>query len=136
MTEYPVPTTKAKFKTYLGLTSFFREFIPHYAEIAFPLAELTAKNKPDKLKWGTQKQIAFERLKQALLTKPVLRPPDMTEGFQLWTDASKIAVSATLMQKDDKNENENENTPYQGSYVICYGSRKLLPLEKTILSLN
>jgi len=79
MTEYPVLTTKAKLKSYLGLTSFFRSYIPHYAEIAFPLTELTAKNKPDKLKWGTQEQIAFERLKQALLTKPVLRPPDMTK---------------------------------------------------------
>jgi len=130
MVEYPMPTTKARLKSFLGLSSFFRNYIPHYAEIAFPLTELTGRNKPDKLKWGNQQQIAFERLKDALLTKPVLRPPDMTKGFQLWTDASKISVSAILMQQDDENENENENTPYQGRYVICYGSRKLLPRER------
>ena len=105
MVEYPVPTTKARLKTFLGLSSFFRNYIPHYAEIAFPLRELTGRNKPDKLKWGNQEQIAFERLKQALLTKPVLRHPDMTKGFQLWTDASKISVSAILMQQDNENEN-------------------------------
>jgi len=130
MTEYPVPKTKAKLKTFLGLSSFFREFIPHYAEIAFPLTELTGKNKPDKLKWGSQEQIAFDRLKNALVTKPVLRPPDMTKGFQLWVDASRVAISSILMQKDDENENANENTPYRGSYVVCFGSRKLLPRER------
>ena len=112
------------------MSSFFREFIPHYAEIAFPLTELTGKNKPDKLKWGSQEQIAFDRLKNALVTKPVLRPPDMTKGFQLWVDASRVAISSILMQKDDENENANENTPYRGSYVVCFGSRKLLPRER------
>jgi len=128
MINYLLPRTKAKLKTFLGLSSFFREFIPHYADVAFPMTELTSRGKPDKLTWRPEHQKSFDSLKNALVSRPVLRPPDMTKDFQLWVDASKVAISAILMQNE--NENENENFPFHGSYIICFGSRKLLPRER------
>ena len=108
MIDYPVPRTKAKLKTFLGLSSYFREFIPHYADVAFPLTELTSTGKPDKLTWRPEHQKSFDYLKNALVSRPVLRPPDMTKDFQLWVDASKVAISAILMQ----NENETKTKTF------------------------
>ena len=123
--NYPVPKTKPQLKRFLGLAGYFREFIPHYATIAFPLSELTGKTKPEKLQWGPEQQQAFERLRQALTSKPVLRPPNMNKPFDLWVDASKVGLSAILMQTDDAEASDDHT-----GHVICYGSRKLLPRER------
>jgi len=80
-----------------------------------------AKHKPDKLQWGDSQHGAFEQLKNALTSKPVLRPPDMTKDFEIWVDSSKTTLSAILMQRGG---DENE-TPW----VVSYASRKLLDRE-------
>ena len=121
--EMQTPRTKSQLKSVLGFFGYFRDYVPHYAEIAFPLSELTAKSKPQKLNWTSEQQNAFDKLRSTLTSKPVLRPPDMSKDFQLYVDSSKISVSAILMQKEDANEDEI-------GHVICYGSRKLLPRER------
>ena len=45
------------------LFSYFRECIPNFAHLAFPLTELTKKGIPDKIPWGTEEQSAFDQLK-------------------------------------------------------------------------
>ena len=74
---------------------------------------------------GPEQQQAFERLRQALTSKPVLRPPNMNKPFDLWVDASKVGLSAILMQTDDAEASDDHT-----GHVICYGSRKLLPRER------
>jgi len=123
--NYPVPKTKPQLKRFLGLTGYFREFIPHYATIAFPLSELTGKAKPEKLQWGADQQHAFETLRLVLMSKQVLQPPNMDKDFHLWVNASTVAVSAILMQKDDGKEDDDTHI----GHVICYGSKKLLLRE-------
>ena len=49
---------------------------------------MLARNKPDKLVWGEAELEAFNKLKLALMTKPVLRPPDMSKDFKIFADAS------------------------------------------------
>ena len=93
----------------------------HYATKTFPLTEMLARNKPDKLVWGERELDAFNKLKLALMTKPVLRPPDMSKDFQIFADASSVALSGILVQRDDSTQNY---------YVVAYASRKLLPRER------
>ena len=121
--ELGTPKTKSQLKSLLGLLSYFRSLLPHYADIAYPLSELTGKGKPEKLTWTYEQESAFKRLQHALISKPVLRPPDMAKSFQLWVDSSQVAISAILMQRDDE---DGENL----GHVICYGSRKLLKREQ------
>ena len=70
--------------------------------------------------WGQQEQQAMELLKQALVSKPVLCPPDPTKGYILQTDASRVALSAILAQKDAQDRER----------VVAYASKKLLPRER------
>jgi len=121
--EWPVPRTKTELKSFLGLAGFFRQYISHFATIAFPLTELVKKGSPERLKWTETEQEAFDGLRRALTSRPVLKPPDMTKDFQLFVDSSRVANSAILMQTGDANDNPV-------GHVICYASRKLLLRER------
>ena len=54
--------------------------------------------------WTTKCQVMFELLKEKFSTAPVLRMPDISKPFTLETDASKWAVGACLMQKDENGQ--------------------------------
>ena len=46
---------------------------------------------------------AFEILKKALITAPIVQPPDWNLPFEIMCDASDYAVGAVLGQRVDKN---------------------------------
>lgn len=93
------PQTKKEVRSFLGLTGYYRNYIPNYATIAAPLTDLTKKGCPNKVEWGDSQQKAFESLKCHLMNRPILRLPDMTKDFILRTDASDQGVGAVLMQE-------------------------------------
>ena len=69
--------------------------------------------------WSHEAQAAFEKLKTAMMTAPVLQMPDLQKPFRVHTDACQFAVGATLEQK------------FQGDYrPVAYFSRKLLPAQR------
>ena len=70
--KIPIPTTKRKVRSFIGFMNFYRRFIPNFAEIAAPLTYLTSKNAPNKVKWTDIHETAFNELKQAITTQPVL----------------------------------------------------------------
>ena len=117
---FPVPKTKKDVRAFLGLTGYYRKFIPEYATIAAPLTELTKKEQPNCLAWSSGCAEAFEALKRHLCTSPVLKCPNFERPFVLQTDASDWGVGAVLSQKDD---DDNE-------HPVAYFSKKLLPRER------
>ena len=110
--EYPVPKNQKKVKQFLGLASYYRKFIKGFARIAKPLHDLLKKDID--FVWGAEQQQAFEKLKEALCSEPVLVPPDFSQDFKVYSDASDFALGAILCQGDSKNER-----------VIAYASRVL-----------
>ena len=60
--------------SFLGFGNFYKAFIPHYSLMARPLHDLTCKGQ--QWHWGPMQQIAFNTLKHAFTTYPVLRNPD------------------------------------------------------------
>ena len=118
--DFPTPETKSQVRGFLGLTGYYRRFIPDYSSIAAPLTDLTKKYAPTEVVWSEACAIAFQRLKELQCSDPILRSPDFTKAFILQTDASDRGIGAVLSQED----------PEGGEHPIAYFSKKLLPREE------
>jgi len=101
-----IPVNKKQVKQMLGFFSYFREFIPDFAQQAYHLSELTKKGRPDKVIWGAKEQQAFDRLK-TLLIKAASAPlaiMDCNKSFTICVDASDYAVTAAVTQPDENGQ--------------------------------
>ena len=96
--EWPVPANRHEVMQFLGLTQFYHQYIDHYADIALPMTDLLGSTTP--FTWSTPQQEAFEKLKAAVTSAPVLRifDPALLTGVE--TDASGFAIGAVLFQID------------------------------------
>ncbi|KAI8507260.1 hypothetical protein Bbelb_146400 [Branchiostoma belcheri] len=115
--NWPTPTSTAHVRSFLGLASYYRKFIRHFAKITEPLNLLTRKGNP--FSWSIECQTAFDTLRDALTSPPVLAYPDFSRPFTLHTDASDAAIGAVLSQTTD-----------QGEQVVAYASRTLSSQER------
>jgi hypothetical protein len=95
--NFPVPVKMVHVQRFLGLTNFFRKFIPNYASIAKPLHNLLRKNV--EFSFDEKCQKAFQALKNRLIGYPILSLYDPHLATELHTDASSIALAAILLQK-------------------------------------
>ncbi|KAK3754208.1 hypothetical protein QZH41_003310 [Actinostola sp. cb2023] len=135
--EWSRPETLRELRGFLGLSGYYRRFLPKYAEIANPLQCLLrgqestgrkGRKKPVvdvegsvKEKWDSTCEDAFNKLKQMLTTAPVLGFPDFTRKFILETDASFHGLGAVLSQEQE-----------HGLVVLSYASRGLRPSERNM----
>ena len=116
VTDWVKPMSVKEVRSFLGLTGYYRKFVPKYSSIASPLTNLT---KDDIVfEWTEECQEAFDNLKVKLTTAPILGYPNYELPFILETDASLKGLGAVLSQK-----HEGVN------YVVAYASRKLSGAE-------
>eukprot|EP00794_Sanderia_malayensis_P006380 gene6380-7117_t len=115
--SFPAPKNQTDVRSFVGLTSYYRRFIPEYASRTKALTELT-KEKCE-FNWSEEADKFFEDLKNCLSTAPVLRCPDFNLQFKLYTDTCGYGIGAVLAQ-------ENAD----GEVVIAYASRVLKSSEK------
>ena len=69
----PPPTTLRDVRSFLGSTSYYRVCIPDYALIAEPLTAMIRKHA--RMGWDSEKQVAFDLLKEELMSDRVMAPP-------------------------------------------------------------
>lgn len=110
--EFPIPTNEKEVKSFLGLSGYYRRFVPGYGRIAKPLTALLKKDV--NFKWTDLCQEAFDTLKKILTTEPLLQYPDFTRTFNLTCDASNYAIGCVLSQG-----------PIGADPPIAYASRTL-----------
>ncbi len=68
--EFPIPKTFTNIQAFLGLTRYYQNYIQRYAKIATPLFELTKQDIA--FQWNLDYQKAFDQLKHALVSAPIL----------------------------------------------------------------
>ena len=121
------PETLQELRRFIGFASYYRRFVPSFAQKAAPLhalvGQLVEKKKGKKVKvgdlWKDDHDIAFSALKEALTSTPVLCYPDFSKGFILEIDASAAGLGAILSQ-EQKGQRR----------VVAYASRGLRPNER------
>ena len=121
----PFPKTKKEMRSFLGLSGYYRRFIPNYATKAVPLTDKTKNAQPNKIVWTESSKKAFETLKTSLITAPILHLADCDQPFLLRTDASELGIGAVLLQERDC-----------VTFPIAYASRKLLDREKAYCTME
>ena len=88
------------------MANFYRRHVQGMASICRPLTELTRMDKESKkpvsFVWTEECHKAIEEVKQALVSAPLLHPPDWEREFFLWTDASLVGFGAVLEQEVEK----------------------------------
>ena len=92
--DFPRPMNKKQVRSFLGLAGYYRRFISDFATVAAPLTDLTKSSEPHRVNWTSKCEEAFENLKAALSSSPVLRSPDFGRPFVLQTDASDVGIGA------------------------------------------
>jgi L-rhamnose mutarotase len=95
------PTNVTEVRKFLGFTGYYRYFIKDYSKIAKPLLLLTHNSTP--WQWNDEQQQAFETLRDLMCQQPVLKQPDFTKPFAVFTDASAYGVGAILSQEGGPN---------------------------------
>lgn len=118
ISNWKAPTNLHDLRSFIGLASYYRRFVRNFASIASPLHRLMRNDV--KYEWGEQQQTAFNQLKQALISSPILVPPDFSREFILYTDASSYGLGAVLAQVNEAGE----------EHVVQYLSRSLIKAEK------
>jgi hypothetical protein len=101
----------------LGFSNFYRKFIKDYSKIVLPLTQLTQKNQP--FIWSTSANTAFEGLKLAFTSTPILMHVDLAKHFIVEEDASDFALGSVLSQNGDDGQ----------LHLVAFHSRKFKAAE-------
>ena len=118
ISQMQAPVDVRGVRSFVNTAGYYRRFIAHFSAIAKPLTDLTRQDVP--FKWTVDCQQAFETLRTALLSEPILRYPDFKQPFKLITDASGYGLGAVLAQVDNQGR----------EYAIAYASRLMNKHEK------
>jgi len=114
--EWPTPESQTDVQAFVN---FYRRFIQDFLTIARPLFDLTQSDHA--WNWGTKEQEAFERLKMAVTTAPILASPQDSEPFRIEADSSDFASRAVLSQKLPGEEKW---------HPVAFYSKSLSPVER------
>jgi hypothetical protein len=124
ISEWQTPATVTQLRSFLGLCGYYRRFVRNFGPICRPLHDMLKKGN---FQWDIAQEKAFQTLKQAMVTAPVLALPNFNVPFVLETDASGYGLGAVLMQ-------EGKAIAYYSS-SLCPKNAALSTYEKEALAI-
>lgn len=115
------PKSVKEVRRIIGMISWYRRFVDNFSDVLAPLTALLRKDK--KFLWDSACEESFKKIKDALVSAPILACPNFEHPFYVQTDASAYGLGAVLTQKYNDRE-----------YVIYYLSRSLSRAEQNYSS--
>ncbi len=118
--SWPQPQSVKELQRFLGFSNFYRRFIHNFSLLTAPITSLL-RHQPKSLSWTPEAITAFEKLKRAFCTTPILKHMEPQLPFVMEVDASTTGVGAVLSQ-------------YHGEppllHPCAFYSKKLTPAEQ------
>lgn len=115
-----IPKTTTEVRRVMGVFQWYRRFIKDFSSLSYPITSLIqGRKKGQRIVWTPEADVAFETLKERLVSAPVLASPDFSKPFAIQTDASDVGLGAVLFQEADGFE-----------HPIAYASRTLTRAEQ------
>ena len=106
--EWEAPTSVKGVRSFIGFANFYRRFIKDFSNLAAPLIRLTGKNSTGKspkhmnisFRWTAHEQRAFDKLKEAFISEPILQHFQPDHETIVEPDASGYAIGGVLLQRN------------------------------------
>jgi len=117
--EWPTPENKTDVQAFLGFMNFYWRFIQDFSAKARPLFDLTRSEKV--WMWSRKEQVAFEDLRTAVTTAPVLVSSQESDPFWIEADSSDFATGAVLSQ---------QSTTDRKWHPVAFYSKSLSSVER------
>nr|GEX60378.1 hypothetical protein [Tanacetum cinerariifolium] len=125
----PYPKHMREVRSFLGHAGFYRRFIKDFSKTSQPLFRLLQKDVA--FEFDDDCKVAFDKLKEVLISSPIIQPLDWNLPFKIMSDASNYAVGVVFRQRVEKS-----------AHVIYYALRTLdsaqcnyLATEKELLAI-
>ena len=108
--NWPRPVKVKDIRSFLGFCNFYRPFIRGFAQITRPLNKLTKKD--NEWNWTSRQEEVFNKLKEQVMSEPVLAHPELDKQFEVKVNASGFALGAVLLQKKADNKKTQLRTTH------------------------
>ena len=115
--QWPAPSDVSQLRSFLGLAGYYRRFCRGFSGLAAPLTALQGKGVS--WRWEEAERAAFEAIKHAIASAPVLKPFDPDLPTEVTVDASEYAVGAVMHQGK-----------HPHMHPVAFESRKMTPAER------
>ncbi|KAJ8507306.1 hypothetical protein ONZ45_g10310 [Pleurotus djamor] len=116
--EWPAPRNVTELQSFVGFVNFYRRFVRDFSHIARPLFNLTSAKD---WHWTEVEQAAFDQLKLAITSEPILALPHEDRPYRVEADSSDFATGAVLSQLDPTD---------QKWHPVAYYSKSLQAAER------
>ena len=121
----PPPGDREELQRFLGVVTYLSKFIPNMSQESDPLRQLLQKDV--EWSWGQAENEAFESLKTAISSTPVLKFKDPKEPVSLSVDASSKGLGAVILQN-------NQPVAY-ASKALTESQQNYAQIEKEMLAI-
>jgi Reverse transcriptase (RNA-dependent DNA polymerase). len=135
MRNFPVPGSQSKIRSFLGLVGHYMHFIKDFQIISKPLRDLTHESVVwNENTWSSdpENMKSFEKLKDCLITSPILAFPDFSKAFYIQSDASLLGAGGILYQLDSDG---NKHIVAYASWLFNETQRRYHTSERELLAL-
>jgi hypothetical protein len=126
--QLPPPTDVKSLRSFLGHVGLYRRFIKDFSKITKPLTHLLQKDVA--FDFDEKCLAAFRTLKSALVSAPIIQPPNWSQPFEIMCDASDYAVGAVLGQINEG----RVHTVYYASKTLNEAQLNYATTEKELLA--